>query len=276
MLFLSGESGLDLTPEQKKSLKSYVESGGFIFAEACNGNGCNGEAFDRDFRALMKELFPDSELRKLPPDHAVWYAQEKVDPKHLPKDPEFWLWGLDACCRTSVVYCPRSLSCYWELAHPLSRQRPCPKRSRRRDRASRAIGVQRVGVCHGPRAEGASSTGRRSRVSNPGGKSPRGALVVPKLSHGGGDDDAPSALNNLLTVMEQQLQMRVDYEKRHSRPDRRKAASTIPIIFMHGRRSFRFSPPSGRPSRTISTAAASCLPMRSAPTRNSPTRCGRS
>ena len=64
------------------------------------------------------ELFPDGELRKLPPDHAVWYAQEKVDPRQLPKDSEFWLWGLDACCRTSVVYCPRSLSCYWELAHP--------------------------------------------------------------------------------------------------------------------------------------------------------------
>ena len=51
----------------------------------------------------MRELFPESELRKLPPDHAVWYAEEKVDPKHLPEDPQFWLWGLDACCRTSIV-----------------------------------------------------------------------------------------------------------------------------------------------------------------------------
>ena len=25
------------------------------------------------------------------------------------------LYGIDACCRTSVVYCPRNLSCYWSL-----------------------------------------------------------------------------------------------------------------------------------------------------------------
>src|SRR4029453_7152664 len=118
VLFLSGTQALDFSPEQRRVLKEYLQNGGFLFAEACSGNGCNGDAFDHSFRALMHDLFPDSELRKLPPDHAVWYAQQRVDPKYLPQDPEFWLWGLDACVRTRLVYCPRSLSCYWELAHP--------------------------------------------------------------------------------------------------------------------------------------------------------------
>jgi hypothetical protein len=239
VLFLSGENDLKFTPEQKKTLKTYVESGGFIFAEACNGNGCSGAAFDRDFRALMKELFPDSELRMLPFDHAVWYAQEKVDPKHLPKDPEFMLWGLDACCRTSVVYCPRSLSCYWELAHAY-RESSQPQEIRDEIDCVARIGVNVVS--YATARELKSKLDRpQIAVSNPGGKSPRGALVVAKLSHGGGSDDAPSALNNLLAVMEQQLQMRVDYEKRLVAPTDEKLF-TFPLIFMHGRRSFGFSP----------------------------------
>ena len=44
--------------EQRQNLKDYIEQGGFLFAEACDGNGCNGAAFDADFRALMRELFP--------------------------------------------------------------------------------------------------------------------------------------------------------------------------------------------------------------------------
>src|SRR2546430_498325 len=61
--------------EKRHVLKQFLENGGFLFAEACDGNGCGGTAFDRSFRSLMRELFPDSELRKLPPDHAAWYAQ---------------------------------------------------------------------------------------------------------------------------------------------------------------------------------------------------------
>jgi hypothetical protein len=73
-----------------------------------------------------------------------------------------------------------------------------------------------------------------------GGRSPRGALVVPKLSHGGGADDAPAALANLLTIVERQLEMRVDHEKRLIAPTDVKLLD-YPLVFMHGRRAFRFS-----------------------------------
>jgi hypothetical protein len=238
VLFLSGSQALDFSGEQRKILKEYLENGGFLFAEACHGNGCNGEAFDHSFRSLMRDLFPDSELRKLPPDHAVWHAQERVDPKALPKDSEFWLWGLDACCRTSVVYCPRSLSCYWELANPY-RESDYPK-----DVKDEIEQVARIGsnvLAYATSRELKEKLDRpQIVVSSPGGRSPRGALVVPKLSHGGGADDAPAALNNLLVVMERQLQMRVDFEKRLVAPSDPKLFD-YPIVFMHGRRAFRFS-----------------------------------
>jgi hypothetical protein len=238
VLFLSGTKALDFSAEQKRVLKEYLENGGFLFAEACHGNGCDGTAFDRSFRALMIDLFPDSELRRLPPDHAVWYAQEKVDPKHLPGDSEFWLWGLDACCRTSVVYCPRSLSCYWELAHPY-REGDYPEAVK-----SQIEQVARIGsnvLAYATSRELKEKLDRPQIVVSSGSeRSPRGALVVPKLSHGGGADDAPAALTNLLLVMEKQLQMRVDLEKRLIGPADAKLLE-YPIVFMHGRRAFQFS-----------------------------------
>jgi hypothetical protein len=238
VLFFSGSESLRLDANRKRLLKEYIENGGFIFAEACSGNGCNGAAFDHDFRALMRELFPDSELRRLPPDHAVWYAQEKVSPQDLPKDPEFWLWGLDACCRTSVIYCPRTLSCYWELAHPYHESNFPPAVK------SEIEAVTRLG---GNVLAYATSRELKEKLDRPqvavsarGGRSPRGALVVPKLSHGGGSDDAPAALANLLTIVERQLEMQVDHEKRLLAPTDEKLLD-YPLVFMHGRRAFRFS-----------------------------------
>jgi len=239
VLFLSGSKALDFNTQQRRVLKEYLENGGFLFAEACDGHGCDGAAFDRSFRALMRDLFPDSELRRLPPDHPVWYAQEKVDPKALPKDENFWLWGLDACCRTSVVYCPKSLSCYWELAHPY-REMDYPANIKQEIEQVAKIGSNVL----------AYATNRELKeklekpqlvISRGSGRTLRGALVVPKLSHAGGADDAPAALTNLLTIMERQLQMRVDLEKRVLAPTDVKLLE-FPLVFMHGRRTFRFSP----------------------------------
>ena len=61
VLFISGRDQLDLTPAQKRALKEYIENGNFIFAEAGQGNGCGQNVtFDRKFRELMAELFPDT------------------------------------------------------------------------------------------------------------------------------------------------------------------------------------------------------------------------
>ena len=78
VLFLSGRDGLQMTAGEKASLLEFVERGGFLFAEAA----CAGDGFDRDFRQLMSELFPNQPLRLLPPDHPVWYAEQPVASKY--------------------------------------------------------------------------------------------------------------------------------------------------------------------------------------------------
>ncbi|MFN7733609.1 MAG: DUF4159 domain-containing protein, partial [Pirellula sp.] len=79
ILIISGSEEFTLAPQHRKMLKDYVDNGGFIFAEACNGNGCKGEAFDQSFRREMELIF-DKPMQKLPPNHPIWFAETKVDP----------------------------------------------------------------------------------------------------------------------------------------------------------------------------------------------------
>ncbi len=230
VLYISGRDGLKLSPAQKQLLKQYVEQGGFIFAESC----CNGGGFDRDFRQLMKELFPDSPLRLLPPDHPIWYAEEKVPAEFLPH-----LEGIDSCCRTGVVYCPDQLSCYWELASP-RRLLDLPARILAEVKAKLAVGANVLTY--------ATNRELKEKLDAPQMLAPqvdrqpneRGTLYVAKIQHGGGSDDAPAALSNLLDIGQQKLRLRISSEKRMMSL----SASNLydfPITFMHGRRTFRLS-----------------------------------
>jgi hypothetical protein len=239
ILFISGSQSLDLDEEQVKLLREYVNQGGFIFAEACDGNGCSGGTFDQDFRRLMKKMFPESELRRLPVDHAVWYAEHTVNPKHLPADPDFWLWGLDACCRTSVVYCPRSLSCRWEVFHPY-RELSYPQNVKDEIEACVQIGENIVAYATNRQLKEKLEKPQITQTKKDD-VTGRGTLVVPKLNHGGGADDATNALSNLLGVFEKQLEMKVDATHRPPMAATDPKLLDYPIVFMHGRRAFTWS-----------------------------------
>ena len=237
VVFLSGSRPLELSAKQKTGLRDYVMQGGFLFVEACDGDGCRGEEFDRSFRALMRELFPSSPLRKLPPDHAVWYADRKVDPRNIP--PQLWLEGVEACCRTSVVYCPRSLSCYWELS-PGNRRLELAEPAAGRIEACLRIGQNVLAYATNRELKEKLDRPRVTVDDNPNDQLTRGTLRVPKLVHDGGANEAPNALANLLRVCRREVQMRASSDRiliEATDPN----LFDFPILFMHGRRSFRFS-----------------------------------
>jgi hypothetical protein len=102
---VSGKQAPKLSDPEKELLKEYVVNGGFVYAEAC----CGSQAFDKGFRALVKELF-DSPLKRLEKGHPVWSASGKYDSS----DDGFELWGLEMGCKTVLVYSPQGLSCWWE------------------------------------------------------------------------------------------------------------------------------------------------------------------
>jgi hypothetical protein len=237
VLFFSGSEDFTLTNLEVESLRRYVDNGGFIFAEACDGNGCNGQAFDTAFQREMGRVFPDSKLRKLPPDHAVWFAQQRIDPKHLPKD--MWLYGIDACCRTSVVYCPRSLSCYWELYRV--RKGDYPDNVNGEIETCLRIGENVITYATNRELKEKLDRPQVAVTDNANKAEERNVLAVAKLSHTGGADDAPHALANMLRTAEKQVDLRVSTDTHLLAPTDAELTK-FPIAFMHGRRSFQWSP----------------------------------
>jgi len=231
VLFISGSQGLDLAREHKDNLRDYVNQGGFLFAES----SCAGKKFDQDFRALMKELFPNSSLRLLPEDHAIWYAEQKVDPKYMRP-----LYGIDACCRTSVVYCPKDLSCYWELDRG-RRKTGYPQAVQDEIGACLAIGANVLTYATNRRIKNKLDRPRISRRAAGQQEPERAVLVIPKIKHGGGSNDAVNSLPNLLEVISAEVDVRLSTEQRLvSLTDTQLYES--PIAFVHGRRDFRLSP----------------------------------
>ncbi|MFT7640464.1 MAG: hypothetical protein ACI9G1_002207, partial [Pirellulaceae bacterium] len=229
VLFISGKDELRLANEQKEDLKRYVNQGGFIFAEAA----CGGLAFDKSFRKLMTEIFPDSQLRLLQQDHPVWFAEGQVNAKYVPH-----LYGVDACCRTSVVYCPSDLSCYWELANR-NRKDDYPANVNDQIDAYLQIGQNVIAYATNRVLKDKLDTPVIGEIRH---VEPltRNMLVVPKLQHTGGSDDAPNALTNLLNHARDQVEMRIDSNRRMISPTD-PALFDYPIVFLHGRRDFRFT-----------------------------------
>ena len=232
VLFISGRDRLDLTQQQKQLLKKYIESGNFIYAEACERNGCGeNSAFERKFRALMAELLPETDLEPLADDHPIWNSYYRVSPRK-----DWVMYGLQACCRTSVVYCRRSFSCHWQMNRPNLAEK-LPRRAADHIQYATELGVNVVSYATGRQLRDkldlpTSNAKTVSVLSNR-------ALVLPKLLHGGGSDDAPNAWRRMLERASS-LGLRIDMTKKMV-PAKLADLADHPFIFMHGRASFRFT-----------------------------------
>ncbi len=237
VLFISGSQVPVLSTAHKTLLHDYVEQGGFIFAEACHGNGCEGRAFEEFFQALVVELW-DTPLEKLSPDHPIWFAESRVAPQDLPDDA--WLYGVQTCCRLGVVYCPISLSCRWQLNQPYGLKPEFTAAVRKDVDVSTKIGLNVVSYATGRELKQKLDTVTvleevRSKLPTD-----RGVFLLPKLKHNAGADDAPRAIPNLISWM--------DKENPFSLSSQRRLIDITPeqledylVAFMHGRGELRLN-----------------------------------
>ena len=237
VLFMSGNRGFVMNDFQKDALKKYLENGGFLFADACQGEGCDRAAFDTSFRDLMAELFPDSPLEPLPATHPIWTAHHK-----LTRPEERPLLGLQACCKTSVIYCPRNLACLWNVDRPgIERKMKsvAPKFDKTLGQVKYAteVGVNVVTYATGrelkekgdrPKLEGKAKSVLMLR-----------SLELPKLIHSGGHDEAPNAWRNIQKRFAD-TGISVNLEKKFVNADLEQLGD-YPFVFMHGRNAFEFT-----------------------------------
>lgn len=231
VLFFNGRRPPQFTDEEVARLREYVDNGGFIFAEGC----CEDLGFDEGFRLLMKRVFPEPEynLRLLGPEHPVWHTEERVDPEFVRP-----LWGIDVGCRTSVIYSPEDLSCYWELARAGHESR-LPGNVRVEVAAANAIGVNVL----------AYATNREVKYKYeitplaadvPQDPAERAKLYIAKVRHTGGWDAAPSALVSLQKELAREVGLRVSLDE-HEVTFAGERIYEFPILFMHGRNDFRLT-----------------------------------
>jgi hypothetical protein len=237
VLFISGTREFTFTAAQRKLIKDYAEQTGFIFAEACNGDGCDGQGFDKSFRREMELIF-DKPLQKLPPSHPIWTAEAKVDPNALPKD--FWLYGLDACCRTSVVYSPVSLSCRWELARPWGNFNKRPAAVEGDIQNAVKIGVNVAAYATGRELKEKLDEVRVIQPQSNRQSLTRGSLTIAKIAHSGGADDTPKAVSNLLEMFRNEVRTPAEY-KTPMVSLVSEEVEKYPILYIHGRNKFAFA-----------------------------------
>ena len=107
ILYLSGHEALKFTDAEKARLKEYVDRGGTIFAMAC----CGKAAFDKSFRDLCAELWPDLKLLEVAKNHPLFEY-----PKRSPAPPVILGMALAAGQgRLGVIYSPYDFCCRWHM-----------------------------------------------------------------------------------------------------------------------------------------------------------------
>lgn len=219
--YFNGHLAPDFTENEKELLKEYVEQGGFIFAEAC----CGRQEFDIGFRTLMKDLFPDSELKPLPPEHPIWHAHSLIKPG------EFNLWGIERGCKTAVVYCPQDLSCLWEANQS----------KEGRGALAFRLGGNIIAYATGmelpkPRlsqVEVFNTADDAKRI-------PRGYLKVAQLRHEGDWQPAPQAMRNLMTNLRDKARLDVALQTEALHPSNPNVLD-YKFMYMHGRGDFTYT-----------------------------------
>lgn len=240
VLFISGTKAPRFTRAQKKLLKDYVEQqGGFIFAEACHGNGCDGREFEAYFQQLAIELF-DQPLEKLPPEHPIWYAESRIDPSDLPDDA--WLYGVQTCCRLGVVMSSYSLSCRWEQNLPYGIKPDYSEAVQADLDTATKIGLNVLAYATGKELkEKLDAVTILEEVED---KTPteRGVFFLPTLRHNAGADDAPKSIPNLIQWMNRANPFRMNSEKRFVNISENELAK-YPIVYIHGRGKLTFTEP---------------------------------
>lgn len=238
VMIISGRQSLPFSKSQRELLKEYVDQGGTILFDADGGAGCGDVT---EFRESVQELcgawYPGAELSRLPPSHPVWSAERKVDIDALPK--EFWVYGVQACCRTAVFYVPQSLTCRWELSDILFRRGDSKGSARAEIDQAVRIGENLIAYATGrelkEKLESSIVLGGDAIEATG-----RGVTRLAMLSLDAGGDEAYRALPNVTAIIRDKAMTHVA-----AAPDAITAMADslqeISVLWIHGRTDFKWT-----------------------------------
>jgi hypothetical protein len=128
IVFMHGRHSFRLTPEERKQLRTYLERGGMLFADAI----CSSREFSEAFTREVAAMFPDQRLERIPPNHPLFTPEfggddlsvvARREPQRAAADGplrsqtregEPYLEGLKLGDRYGVIFSPFDISCALE------------------------------------------------------------------------------------------------------------------------------------------------------------------
>lgn len=235
VIVISGQQAIRFDADLSDNLKEYINQGGCILFEADGGDGCgNASDFETSVQRLCQNWFEGAKLERLPPTHPIWFAEHRVDPTSL--DPDHWIYGVQACCRTAVFYSPRSLSCRWELGDVLFHRDRVSRTAKRKIESGVRIGQNLI----------AYATGRElkdkleQRVVLKGEAPPvvgRNSIQLASLAIDAGGQEARRALPNATALITAKLPVAISAAPKQVGFDADQLVD-VPFLWVHGRTEF--------------------------------------
>lgn len=127
IVYMHGRNHFQFSRQGREQLKTYLERGGLLFADAC----CGAKQFDRSFRDLMGQMFPNHSLERIPADHEMFTTQVGYDVRRVKRrapeadnpnaalntvvrEVEPFLEGIQLDGRYAVIYSKYDISCALE------------------------------------------------------------------------------------------------------------------------------------------------------------------
>ncbi|MGA2497062.1 MAG: DUF4159 domain-containing protein [Tepidisphaeraceae bacterium] len=118
VLYMTGQRKFQLTDAVRTRLRKYLDNGGTMLVDCAVGSS----EFDKAFRDEIKLIYPDRQLKALPPEHALFTFIS--DTRHVEMAPlakklfggvtNPRLEAIDTDGTLSVIYSRFSLSAGWE------------------------------------------------------------------------------------------------------------------------------------------------------------------
>lgn len=232
LLYMNGHGPIGgrpgLTEAQKDIIKTYLEEGGFILAEAC----CGDPEFAKSFKALMKELFPDNTFRRIPPEHAILSIFPGITPRDFPE-----IEVMERGCRTVAVFSPIPLAGYWEEDRFMPKDGRNPK-----NRGEKAFCLVRNIVAYATGMALPKPKLSQQKIVAKGVETgvTRSHFRAAQLQLDGEQAPAPDALKNLMGYLRDNARLEVALNSVVLQPFDEQL-STFKFNYLHGRKPLKFS-----------------------------------
>lgn len=218
VLFINGHRSFSLTPEEREKIRSFLENGGTIYAEAC----CSQKEFDLSFRKEMNFIYPNRPLVPLAKEHPIYHLAFDINiPEHQ------YFEGYQGC-QTRVIYSPEGHSCRWDENYW------------RYDVAFK-LGTNVLLYAIGTTPKKEKKLKEILEIDEEKEKKyRRGALIMAQLRHNGDWSPDPIAVARLMSHLREEANLRVSLKRKElslEDPD----LYEYPILYLTGHHNFTFT-----------------------------------